>query len=53
MILSFRTDMSVQTVDPDQTAAEQGAVWTGSALFAIPHASFAHIMKHHIVQILR
>ena len=30
------------SADPDQTAA-RGAVWSGTALFAIPFASFGHI----------
>ena len=45
MILSFWTDMpgqTVQTADPDQTAPK--GVWSGSTLFAIPSASFGHII---------
>ena len=42
MTLSFRTDMPGQTV---QTLIRLlvGAVWSGSALFAILSASFKHI----------
>ena len=41
------------SADPDQTAP-RGAVWSGSALFAIPSASFGLIplWQSHIVQIL-
>ena len=53
MILSFKTDMPGQTVDPDQTAPRE-AVWSGSTLFAIPSASFRSINLWHslVVQIL-
>ena len=39
------------SADPDQTAP-RGAVWSGSALFAIPSASFGLITlwQSHIVQ---
>ena len=49
MILSFRTDMPGQTVQTQirlllEERSDQGlAVWSGSALFAIPSASFGLI----------
>ena len=43
MILSFRTNRPVQTADPDQTAQNEGAVWSGSTLFVIPSASLGLI----------
>ena len=43
MILSFRHGYAwVNSADPDQTAP-RGAVWTESALFAIPSALFGLI----------
>ena len=56
MILSFRTDMSGQTVQTQirLLLKAKGAVWSGSTLFAIPSASFGliTIWQSHIVQIL-
>ena len=53
MILSFRTDMPGQTVQ-NKIRLLQGAVWSGSTLFAILSASFGLITlwQSHKVQIL-
>ena len=36
-------NIRANSVVPDQTAINEGAVWWGSSLFAIPSASFGHI----------
>ena len=50
MILSFRTDRSVQTMYTQirllikEQSDQDGAVWSGSTLFATLSASFIHII---------